>query len=139
MIKFKLGGDFKGFNLKWWTPTKREWAPVLANDQRPFWQQQTDPTTGRPWARLTPQYASWKERHFPGRPILQATGEMQNSMEITVRGNVFSVKSTNYGKYQQFGTSVMVARPWVGVPDESMKQIVPISWKHILSRKTFPR
>lgn len=135
MIRFKITGEFKRFNLNWWLPTKREWAPVLAKDQQPFWRQQTDPTTGRPWARLTPNYAAWKEQNFPGRPILQATGRMQESMEIKVRGNVFSVKSTTYGKYQQFGTSVMVARPWVGVPDESMKQIVPISWKNILSIK----
>jgi hypothetical protein len=26
----------------------------------------------------------------------------------------------------------MPARPWMGVPDDSLKQIVPISWKNIL-------
>ncbi len=60
---------------------------------------------------------------------------MQDLAYIYTKGNVFYVKSTDYGKYQQFGTSKMVARPWMGVPDISLMQIVPISWKNILSRK----
>jgi hypothetical protein len=60
---------------------------------------------------------------------------MQDAAIITTRGNVFSVRSTYYGGYNQFGTSKMAARPWMGVPDVSLKQIVPISWKNILSRR----
>jgi hypothetical protein len=60
---------------------------------------------------------------------------MQDAAFIYTRGNVFMVKSTHYGAYNQFGTSKMVDRPWMGVPDISLKQIVPISWKNILSRK----
>lgn len=139
MIRFKLGGDFKGCNLNWWAPTKKEWAPILASDQKPFWAQESDPSTGRPWQSLTPNYSLWKQQRFPGQPILRATGEMQDSMEITVRGNVFSVRSTYYGKFQQFGTRKMVARPWVGVPDKTVEKLVPISWKNILSRKSYPK
>jgi hypothetical protein len=60
---------------------------------------------------------------------------MEDVAYIYTKGNVFLVKSTYYGGYNQFGTSKMVARPWMGVPDISLKQIVPISWKNILSRK----
>jgi hypothetical protein len=60
---------------------------------------------------------------------------MQDVAYIYTRGNVFKVKSTPYGKYHQFGTSKMAARPWMGVPDISLKQIVPIAWRNILSRK----
>jgi hypothetical protein len=60
---------------------------------------------------------------------------MQDLAYIHTKGNVFYVKSTDYGSYHQNGTSRMVARPWMGVPDISLQQIVPISWRNILSKK----
>jgi hypothetical protein len=138
MIRFKVDNSGKGLtplNLNWWRPTKEEWVPVLLDDHPQFWKRQVDPTYQRPWKQLTPRYADLKNKRYPGEPILRATGLMQDIAHITVRGNVFTVNSTYYGKYQQFGTSKMVARPWMGVPDISLKQIVPISWKNILSRK----
>jgi hypothetical protein len=138
MIRIKVDNSGRGLtplNLKWWKPTKEEWIPVLLDDHPQFWKRQVDPTYQRPWARLTPRYAAWKQKNFPGEPILRRTGLMQDAAIITTRGNVFSVRSTYYGGYNQFGTSKMAARPWMGVPDVSLKQIVPISWKNILSRK----
>jgi phage gpG-like protein len=134
MIRLKVQ-NLIPLNTKWWKPTKEEWVPVLIDDHPQFWKKQVDPTYQRPWDRLTPKYASWKSKNFPGQPILRATGLMQDVAYIYTRGNVFMVKSTHYGKYHQFGTSRMVARPWMGVPDISLKQIVPIAWKIILSRK----
>ncbi len=126
--------DLYPLNTRWWKPTKEEWVPVLIDDHPQFWKRQVDPTYQRPWARLTPRYANWKSQNYPGQPILRATGLMQDLAFIYTRGNVFKVKSTPYGKYHQFGTSRMVARPWIGVPDISLKQIVPIAWKNILKR-----
>jgi hypothetical protein len=60
---------------------------------------------------------------------------MQDASYIYTRGDQFLVKSTNYGAYHQFGTSKMVARPWMGVPDISLEHIVPIAWGNILSRR----
>jgi hypothetical protein len=136
MIRLRVTGNgLIPLNLNWWRPTREEWVPVLLDDHPQFWKQQVDPTYKRPWAQLTPRYAEWKSQHYPGQPTLRATGLMQDIAHITVRGNVFSVVSTHYGKYQQFGTSKMAARPWMGVPDISLKQIVPIAWKNILSRR----
>ena len=136
MLRIRLTGNgLTPMNLRWWTPTKHEWVPVLIDDHPQFWKRQVDPTYQRPWAQLSARYASWKAKHYPGQPILRQTGLMQDIAHITVKGNVFSVRSTRYGAYQQFGTSRMVDRPWMGVPDVSLKQIVPIAWKNILSRK----
>jgi phage gpG-like protein len=138
MIRLRVDNSGKGLtplNLNWWQPTKREWTPVLLDDHPQFWKQQVDPTYKRPWAQLTPRYANWKGQRYPGQPILRATGLMQDLAYIYTKGNVFYVKSTDYGAYQQNGTSKMVARPWMGVPDISLQQIVPISWRNILSRK----
>jgi phage gpG-like protein len=136
MIGFKITGNgLTPLNLNWWKPTKEEWVPVLLDDHPQFWKSQVDPTYQRPWQQLSPRYQSWKSEHYPGQPILRATGLMQDVAYIYTRGDKFLVRSTNYGKYQQFGTSKMPARPWMGVPDISLKQIVPIAWKNILSRK----
>ena len=136
MINFKVTGNgLVPLNVNWWKPTQREWTPILLDDQVPFWKKEVDPTYQRPWARLSPAYAKWKAQHYPGEPILRETGLMQDSAYIYTRGDQFLVKSTRYGAYNQFGTSKMPARPWMGVPDISLKQIVPISWKNILSRR----
>ncbi len=136
MIGFKITGNgLTPMNLNWWKPTKEEWVPVLLDDHPQFWKSQVDPTYQRPWQQLSPRYQAWKSEHYPGQPILRATGLMQDVAYIYTRGDKFLVRSTNYGKYQQFGTSRMPARPWMGVPDISLKQIVPIAWKNILSRK----
>lgn len=135
MIRFRATGATKPFNLQWWTPTKEEWVPVLLDDHPQFWKKQVDPTTGQPWKNLSPRYAAWKAKNFPGAPLLRQSGLMQDIAYISTRGNRFLVHSTDYGGYNQFGTSKMPARPWMGVPDISLKQIVPISWKHILRKR----
>lgn len=136
MIRFKIKGNgLTPLNLNWWQPTKREWTPVLLDDHPQFWKKQVDPTYQRPWSQLSPRYSAWKSQNYPGQPILRATGLMQDVAYIYTRGNQFLVRSTDYGAYNQFGTKRMPARPWMGVPDISLKQIVPIAWKNILSRK----
>ena len=136
MIRIQVTGNgLVPLILNWWKPTQAEWTPILLDDHPQFWRKEVDPTTGRPWSRLSPRYAAWKANNYPGQPILRATGTMLDSAYIYTRGNQFLVRSTDYGAYNQYGTSRMPARPWMGVPDISLKQIVPISWKNILSRK----
>ena len=136
MIRFKVTGNgLIPMNLNWWKPSKEEWVPVLIDDHPQFWKQQVDPTYQRPWNRLTPRYASWKSQRFPGEPILRQTGLMQDIAHITTRGNVFTVRTTPYGAFHQFGTSKMTARPWMGVPDISLQKLSDIAWKNILSRR----
>lgn len=36
---------------------------------------------GERWQALSPAYAAWKARHYPGQPILQMTGHLAESME----------------------------------------------------------
>lgn len=136
MIRFRATGNgLIPMNLNWWRPTREEWAVALLDDHPAFWKRQVDPTTGRPWVKLDSQYSLWKSKKFPGEPILRATGSMLDSAYIYTRGNQFLVRSTGYGAYNQFGTSRMPARPWMGVPDTSLQKLPPISWKNILSRK----
>ena len=136
MIRTKITGNgLVPLNTRWWKPTKEEWAPMLLDDNVPSWRRQVDPTYGAPWAALSPAYAKWKQARYPGQPILRASGLMQDLAFISTRGDRFIVKSTKYGGAHQFGTRKMPARPWMGVPDISLKHIVPIAWRNILSRR----
>jgi len=35
---------------------------------------------GEKWQELSPEYAGWKEAHYPGKPILQRTGDLVKSL-----------------------------------------------------------
>jgi len=132
MINFELK-NLPTINLNWWAPTQKQWAPILLKDQKPSWQQESDPTTGRPWNSLTPKYRSYKDKRYPGQPILRLTGKMQDRAKILPKDEGFEVKTTTYGAYHQFGTRKMSSRPWVGIPDISLQHLAPIAWRNILS------
>jgi phage gpG-like protein len=135
MFKFSTKTNFgvKLFNPDWWEPTKLEWAPVLLNENKPFWKNQTQPN-GRPWKPLTNQYRAWKKKKYGEQPILRATGKMQDTAKVltSLKNDRFEVLTTSFGPYHQFGTKKMAARPWMGVPDQSLEKLSGIAWKHIL-------
>ncbi len=58
------------------------------------------------WAPLSVRYASWKERNFPGRPLMVLTGTLKDSMtKQGARGNI-----TLIGKDRAvFGSSIIYA------------------------------
>jgi phage gpG-like protein len=139
-IRFKLTGDgLLPMNLKWWLPTRKEWTPELQQSQEEYWQQETNAFTGRPWKALTKRYAAKKSILYPGAPILRATGEMQDTMTIKHTAKKFYVHGVDYGKYHQFGTKRMAARPWVGVPEKTMGPLAEFALKNILSRSRYTR
>ena len=133
MISFDIRGrGFKPVNLDWWSSTQKQWAPVLLKDNKTYWGRQANPNNGRPWAPLSPKYREWKQKRASGQPILKLTGEMQGTAKIVPQKSGFEVQTTSYGRYHQFGTGRLVARPWVGVPQNSIKQLTTIAWKNIL-------
>jgi hypothetical protein len=126
MIKLKLQKPLS-INFDWWAPTQKEWAPILLEMQKPFWKDERDPTTGRPWAKRVPPTGDW--------PILRKTGDMQDTAKIVPYNTGFNAITTNYGPYQQFGTSKMVARPWLGIPEKALGRLGDIAFKNIFLSK----
>jgi hypothetical protein len=137
MIEFQVKGrGFQPVNERWWPTTQKQWATKLLQANKKFWPKERDPQTGRPWKALSPKYEAWKRKARPGQPTLRFSGEMQDSAKIVPKGTGLEVLTTRYGKYQQFGTSRLVARPWVGVPDNSMEELTALAWKNIFSTKS---
>lgn len=87
----------------------------------------------RRWADLTRQYARWKEKVAPGKPILELTGALRDSMtgpdatdsfrkiepqELAIGTTLF------YAEFHQTGTPKMVARPVIALTKEQEVELI---------------
>lgn len=91
------------------------------------------------WAALSPGYAIWKERNFPGKPILERTGELKKSLTQRPFGvEVISTMAMEIGtrlpyavRHQQGGTH-LPKRPPVALNEASRREITQILQKYIV-------
>ena len=74
---------------------------------------------GEKWAPLSPEYAGYKEAHFPGKPILERTGDLKrsltdgndvNAVRIEERKTLTLGSRLPYALYHQTGTASMPER-----------------------------
>lgn len=77
---------------------------------------------GPRWAKLSPRYAAWKRRKYPGRPLLVATTALRSAMVGGGSGSLVQRRKTRLSiglrgrnrtiaNYHQKGTGNMPARP----------------------------
>ena len=96
-------------------------SPIFeAAEARQFDGQGAGPNRGG-WAELSEAYAAWKSKHYPGQPILVATGALRDgltqassafgSREWTSSQFVFGTRGVDYASFHQSGTARMPARP----------------------------
>ena len=90
---------------------------------------------GEAWQELNPEYAQWKEVHYPGMPILQRTGDLYNSLTSSTDPNAVLEEGRKsltlgsrvpYGIYHQSSeprTSHLPRRPVIQLP-EAFKRTV---------------
>lgn len=60
----------------------RSFWPLLVPVVTGWWRQQFDSEgsfAGESWSPLSPQYSTWKERHYPGAGILVRTGALRRA------------------------------------------------------------
>jgi len=96
---------------------------------------------GAVWPPLSPSYAAWKEKWFPGQPILQLTGVMYGQFAIGP-GMMVEMEplflrmapSTPYAKYHQTGTSKMPARKPVVLTEQDK-----VNWMKILHNYVYDK
>lgn len=81
--------------------------------------------SGHPWAPLSPTYEAWKTKHFPGRSILQLTGQMWGEFAVGVgmQTEITPMKLTmepsmQRAVYHQQGTRTMPQRKVVDLTEE---------------------
>ena len=85
---------------------------------------------GALWAPLSPAYAAWKAKKYPGQPLMVLTGELRSSLterpfgieEITGSRMVVGT-GLSYASYHQRGTDTLPARPLIGMnPRKDLKK-----------------
>ena len=88
----------------------RDFLEVLARVMKPAleetWAREESPT-GQKWPPRKGDYS---------HPMLNRTGRMQDSFSVDVVGGKLIAKAVDYGKYHQYGTQSIDARPWMGMP-----------------------
>lgn len=96
-------------------------TPVFeAAEEEQFDAEGSGPTSGA-WAPLTPSYAEWKAKAYPGAPILEQRGTMRAALtssaspvayrEWSASEFAFGTAGVEYASFHQRGTSRMKARP----------------------------
>lgn len=127
MIEFKFSAPAVNFN--WWDSSKGELARILQTHNEASWMSEREPNTGKKWSPRKQPAGTW--------PILRRTGAMQDSVKVRPGSGpgLFSTKSISYGPFHMTGTSRMVARPWLGVPDSSLRPMATVIAKHILKTR----
>ena len=93
------------------------------------------------WASLSPAYARWKARHFPGRPILVRTGAMKGGFRYEARKRslrvINRVKAGQKGRgkprwfYHQHGTGNMPARPVLQISDADRQKLSELANEYL--------
>jgi phage gpG-like protein len=93
------------------------------------------------WQDLSPAYARWKQKHYPGRKILELTGRMK--LSLVARGsseNVTQITSTEmslgtvvpYAIFHQKGTPNMPMRKVIEITSEEKLRWVQIMHKYMV-------
>lgn len=125
--------------------SKLDMRPVLGvigigyrKEVKAIFQKQQPRAAGLRWEPLSPAYAAWKAKHFPGQPILVRTGVLKKSMtergatgNLTLIGSVSAIfgSTISYGAYHDEGTSRLPKRNF-SEPSERRAQI----WRNQISR-----
>lgn len=88
------------------------------------------------WTPLSPRYAAWKARRYPGKPILERTGELKRSLterpfgvEVIEAGFMVVGSGTDYGRYHQAGGGTLPQRRPVELPESERR-----TWARLIQR-----
>lgn len=112
-------------------------------DYRPFWPTAIDhfrinneeqfETLGQgQWPALSPKYAEWKSKNYPGMPMMQRTGRLIESLtgetkDTLVDGNALTLKfgtKVPYAAYHQKGGSLLPMRKVVAFTPEQKRDLM---------------
>lgn len=101
-----------------WSPAFNAIADQLAEENRKQFQTEGQHASGG-WPALSPAYRVWKEKNYPGKPILQRSGALFKALTERPFGSEHIGPSSMsigvgdeipYAKYHQQGTAKMPRR-----------------------------
>ena len=103
-----------------------------------------DTEGGGSWRPLSPRYAAWKAKHYPGRPLLVREGFLRDA--LTNRGGRFRTEAIRehdarvsvhlpYAGEHQRGTATLPARPVIGINDQDRQRWVRLIRRFVMAEK----
>lgn len=94
------------------------------------------------WAPLSPAYAAWKARHYPGKPILERTGELKRDLterplaiEVLEPGFLLLGTAREYGEFHQRGAGDLPQRRPIEFPEGERREWVKVLQRFIVTGK----
>lgn len=98
------------------------------------------------WAPLSPRYAAWKARAYPGKPILQREGDLVRSLterpfgiEVILPARMVIGSDVEHGQYHQHGGPRLPRRRPVELPELVRRRWVKIVQRFLVTGHTSPR
>ncbi len=97
---------------------------------------------GSPWPALSPNYAAWKEKNFPGRPLMQLTGTMWGQLAvgtgldvvITPR-SLLMTPTVPYALWHQKGTTYgLPIRKVIDLTEEDKRNWVRMLYNYVYDK-----
>lgn len=122
-----------------WADAAEDMDPVFAELRDDFYdiEERAFATEGKwqgePWEQLSPRYARWKARHFPGTTILEREGKLKQSLTSRTgpdaiydesEDGMFVGSRNPYGAFHQHGTRNMPRRPPVAFTEADKQRWV---------------
>lgn len=88
------------------------------------------------WPALSPAYAAWKAKHYPGAPILVRTGALREdltqrpfSIDVVEDRMALFGSAVPYGRFHQGGTDQMPRRRPIELPNSEREE-----WAKVMQR-----
>ena len=93
-----------------------------------------------PFAPLSPRYARYKAKHYPGAPILVRTGRLFRSLTTNTDDTIADIQPDHftfgtrvpYALYHQLGTRKMPARPPIKLSKPIQTQLLTILRNYLI-------
>lgn len=97
------------------------------------------------WAPLSPKYARWKARHYPGKPILELTGDLKKSLterplgiEVILPRRMVIGSTIPYGEHHQHGGGTLPRRRPIELTESVRRGWVKTMQRYLVTGKTRP-
>jgi len=100
---------------------------------------------GAEWQQLSEKYGDWKRVHFPGKPILQRTGDLERSLTSASDPNTVRREErktltlgsrVSYAIYHQTGTKKMPARPEIQLTEAFKREAMHHMQQYLVEMAT---
>lgn len=92
------------------------------------------------WQALSPRYAAWKARHYPGKPILERTGDLRDSLtrrpfgiEVITPKSMTVGSGIDYGRFHQAGGGTLPQRRPVELPESERRNWIRLIQRFIVT------